>query len=132
MDDAYRIWNRACDPDYAPTKRGDSALHAILSFHSLSMNGGIVDPLETDFALATRASDGYRLFGAEELAQLVVAARAIAEPVVDDDGNFDSLNLSEGDQDALEALNDRLPDDSDVEVVFRRYLAEHPDEFDAL
>jgi hypothetical protein len=129
-DDADRIWHRACNPDYEPVRPGDRALYDVLAFHGLSMNGGVIQPLEVDFALATKAAAGYRHFGAEHLASLVDEAAELAGPAVDGDGNLDFFDLDADAVARLEALDARLPDDAELEEVFRRHLAEHPDEFD--
>ena len=90
----------------------------------------MADPLETDFSLATAAIDGYRMLGAPQLAQVLEEARAVAAPALDAQGSFDILRLDEHGQKTLDVLNDRLPDDEAVESIFRRYLAEHPEDFD--
>ena len=47
LSDADRIWNRACfgKPD-GSALRGDRALAALLLFHKLAMNGGLLHPFE--------------------------------------------------------------------------------------
>jgi hypothetical protein len=40
MDGTTRIWNRACDIDFEPSRPGGWALHATIGFHGALMNGG--------------------------------------------------------------------------------------------
>jgi hypothetical protein len=129
VDDADLIWNRACDTRQQPSRRGDAALHDIILFHSLSMNGGIAHALDVDFARSARVVDHYRLFGAEDLASLVEEARSLAASGVAADGTFDSLALNDEQAEELDALDARLPDDSDLEALFRTYLDAHPEAF---
>lgn len=131
MDDADLIWNRACDPDYRPSRTGDRALQSILGFHGLSMNGGIAHALELDFAGSASVAEHYRLLGAHDLAGLVDEARVLAQPGLMADGSFDALALDDKQGEELDALDTRLPSDSDIEALFRRYLAAHPEDFDA-
>lgn len=93
------------------------------------MNGGIAHALEFDFARSARVVDHYRLFGAEDLASLIEEARSLATPGIAADGTFHSLALSDEQGEQLDALDARLPDDSDLEAIFRTYLAAHPEAF---
>jgi hypothetical protein len=56
--------------------------------------------------------------------------QALAKPEIGADGSFDSLALSDDESDALDALDARLPDDSDVIAVFRHYFSTHPENFE--
>jgi hypothetical protein len=58
--EADRTWSRARDTGHEPARLGDRALQDVLAFHSLAMNGRVVDPLETDFALAATTAAGYQ------------------------------------------------------------------------
>jgi hypothetical protein len=51
-------------------------------------------------------------------------------PGIGADGTFDSFALSDDESDALDALDARLPDDSDVIAVFRHYFSTHPENFE--
>ena len=130
VDDADLIWNRACDTSHQPSRPGDAALQEVILFHSLSMNGGIAHALEVDFARSARVVGHYRFFGAEDHASLIEEARSLAAPGVAADGTFDSLALNDEQAEELDALDARLPDDSDLEAMFRAYLDAHPEAFD--
>jgi hypothetical protein len=130
VDDAGLIWNRACDIDYQPSRPGDVALQSIIRFHGLSMNGGIAHALELNFEQSERVAQHYRFFGADNHAATIEQARQIAIPGIAADGNFDSLSLTDEQAEELDALDAQLPDDSDLEAIFGRYLAAHPDAFD--
>ncbi len=130
MDEADLIWNRACDVGYQPSRPGDVALKAIIGFHSLSMNGGIAHALEFDFEESHQVARHYRFFGADSHAAVVEEARLLAVPGVTADSGFDSLSLTDEQAAQLDALDAQLPDDSDLQEIFRRYLADHPEAFD--
>ena len=56
--------------------------------------------------------------------------KSLPSPEIGADGSFDSLALSDDESDALDALDARLPDDSDVIAVFRHYFSTHPENFE--
>lgn len=76
--DADNVWNRACGQGECNSPGvGDSALAALITFHSLAMNGGVLHALEACSEMQiTAAADGYRFFGLAETASLVEAALA--------------------------------------------------------
>ncbi len=106
------------------------ALHEIILFHSLSMNDGIAHAFEVDFARSARVVGHYRFFGAEDRASVIEEARSLAAPGVTADGTFDPLALNDEQAEELDPLDARLPDDSDLEALFRTYLDAHPKAFD--
>ena len=73
LSDADLIWNRACltKLDEAAL-RGDRALAAVIRFHSMAMNGGVLHAFE---ALQppgrAAAKSGYRFFGFHDVAELI-------------------------------------------------------------
>jgi Domain of unknown function (DUF4375) len=136
LDAADRIWNRACDSDWNPVRRGDRALHDVLMFHGFIRNGGLDAALESGFGWAARAADGFRVLGSPELADLVARAHEIATRVVDEAGEVDVLDLRREELDEIHALDQRyadlLPSDDTLDRIFRAYLAAHPDDFEPL
>jgi hypothetical protein len=81
---------------------------------------------------ANDAADGYRRMGSAEFAGLIDEAVAFASPGVGDDGRFDPLELDDETSEALDARDERPPDDSDLKVLFKGYLAAHTDQFEPL
>jgi hypothetical protein len=73
LSDADLVWNRACFGKLdACAFRGDRALTALLLFHGLAMNGGVLHAVE---CLQPRelaaAKSGYRYFGFHDVAELI-------------------------------------------------------------
>jgi Domain of unknown function (DUF4375) len=132
VKEADQIWNRALDLDYEPQRRGDRALADVLGFHSLAMNGGFSHSLEVDLAQATRAVEGFRLFGQDSAARLIDRACAVVARLVDPDRPLDLLDLPETAQaelDQLDAAYCEEIDDEAVQRCFTDYLAAHPNDF---
>lgn len=71
-----KIWNRACmGPDLASAP-GDSALEAMISFHSVAMNGGVLHAIECFNAEELeKVKAGYIYFGLRSIAELISAAQ---------------------------------------------------------
>jgi hypothetical protein len=64
LDDADRIWNRACDPFARLSTSGDRALQAALLVHGQVMNGGLLSALDyIDYDQIERGADGFEDFG---------------------------------------------------------------------
>jgi hypothetical protein len=132
-DDADLIWNRSLDLDFEPTAEGDRALKAVLGFHSLAMNGGLGHSLETDFAQARQAADGFRFFGANELGLLVDEACKVVERLARN-GAFDTVDLTDDEDARLQELESRygvlVPSDGHLELIFHGYLAAYAEQFE--
>jgi hypothetical protein len=133
LDRADKIWNRACDPEWQPTRPGDRSLHDVLRFHGLIRNGGLGYALDCDFEAAARAADGFRFLGAVELAEVIDAAHYVASRVANEAQDVDILDFTDHEVAQIEALGEKydasLPTDDALDEVFRTYLAKHPEDF---
>lgn len=80
MTAADMIWNRACGDDPLTTLPGDRALSNLLRAHGLIMNGGVLHGVECLTAEELSDSEtGYRYFGLDAVASLLIRARRIFE-----------------------------------------------------
>jgi hypothetical protein len=82
--DADLVWNRACFEKLDDcAHRGDRALTALLLFHGLAMNGGLVHPFDClQPGELAAAKSGYRFFGFHDVAELISdigSARSVGE-----------------------------------------------------
>lgn len=71
------IWKRACGNGPLAPGAGDTALMAVLTFHGLVMNAGVlyaIDCLSADELAAAR--NGYRYFGFGNVAGVIGAGQA--------------------------------------------------------
>jgi hypothetical protein len=122
MNKADTIWNRAAmEGGGIKPNRGDVALSSLLYAHGLVMNGGVLHAAElltNDELLG--AQDGYRFFGLEAVAELLLRSRQLF-----DDG--DDLGAQESKLDA-EYLR-HIPDDSALCQRFEQHLRSLPDDF---
>jgi hypothetical protein len=115
MDDRVTsVWNRACDYDYEPTRKGDMLLKAVVQFDGLAQNGGLGHAL--DVAEPNEVGDALqrlRLLGLSGAAGVVERALAL------------------DDEEAQEAMSDDyFSAAAGVDTAFARYYANHADEFD--
>jgi hypothetical protein len=87
MDDFDTIWNRAVSMDFEPQLRGDNALQAVLRFHGLTMNGGVLHAMQQrDDSELDAIEAGYRWFGLNGVSTLIASTRiAINSGALDDD-----------------------------------------------
>lgn len=120
-----RIWNRAADG--GGDGDGDLALAAVLTFHGMVMNGGLLNALETaDPEELAEAKDGYRWLGLEDVADLIVRVEAEAAAIVPgDDEAVDDLEV-QADDDYYRLI----PDDAAVSEALESRYEESPDAFD--
>lgn len=125
MTNADLTWNRAClefEDGGAEPRTGDVALSAVLRFHGLAMNGGVLHAVEclAPDELAA-AMSGYRYYGLVGILPIVEAA----QNVPDDDDEADEL---EGRLDAKYAAT---VSDGDAALLrrFREHYAAHPDQY---
>jgi hypothetical protein len=115
------VWNRACEGGGGSPQQGDRALAALIAFHSLAMNGGVLDACECLGAEGVSASAaGYRFFGLDSVADLVLRAKEIAE--------------SRDDLAGHEARLDRdyaslVPDDAFLARQFEDFFNRNPGDF---
>lgn len=70
-----QIWNRAALGGGNSPGRGDSALAALLLFHSLALNGGVHHAVESlSPAELADAANGFAFFGFEEMSGWLASA----------------------------------------------------------
>jgi hypothetical protein len=125
LPDADIIWNRAAmeDGGRAPSE-GDSALAAVLEFHSLAMSGGVLDAIER---LAPdhfhRAAVGFRWFGLDAAASFLDGA---AEMWRSADENSEMEELEFEFDDGYSSL---IPDDATLVAAFHDRLVAQPTAF---
>jgi hypothetical protein len=123
---ADHIWNRACTLDVARLMAGDRALAALILFHGLIMNGGVLHALEcmeSEPQKFEAAMSGYRVFGFDHVADFLTVARSIAVVTLTDD-DFDSLEAK-----LYGRYRDQIPDDSTLAERFEAYHRDHPEQF---
>jgi hypothetical protein len=126
LTEADHIWNRACLDDVSALRAGDRALAAMILFHGLVMNGGVLHALECmepEPQKFEAAMSGYRLFGFDHVADFLTVARSIAVVTLTDD-DFDSLEAK-----LYGRYRGQVPDDSTLAERFEAYHREHPHEF---
>ena len=121
MRPSILIWNRACEGGAESPRTGDRALSNLLLAHGLVMNGGLLHAAEclTPSELAG-ALDGYRFFGLDSTAKLLIHSREVVE--------------ADEDLESQEAALDRayvqlVPDDTFLFARFEQHLASHPEDF---
>jgi hypothetical protein len=135
LDNADRIWNRACDPFAQLSASGDRALQAALLVHGQVMNGGLLSALEyIDYDQMERGADGFDYFGLSRAAGILRTALRVAfpdGPVPEDEREEYTLSLPEpvldqieGDLDAAFDVETRALDDA-----FARLYRDRPNDF---
>jgi len=118
---AALIWNRACEGNAACLSPGDRALEATAAFHSVAMNGGVLHALEHFGPDELEdAESGYRFFGLESVANLLIEAKSISKA-------GDDLDLWEAELDRRYGA--LVPDDSALFACFETALRRSPSEF---
>ena len=86
------IWNRACGNGPATPGAGDTALMAVLTFHGLAMNGGVLYALQCLTAGELDAARaGYRYFGFANAAGVIGAGQAALDQGLDADSLEETL-----------------------------------------
>jgi hypothetical protein len=112
-----------------PRAEGDIALAALLSVHSLAMNGGMLHSVENHSQdQIERAIAGYRYFGLDAAAAVVesVARRAASIDLDADDDAAERLEI-----DANESYAAAVPDDS-TPASFEQIYERRPESFSPL
>lgn len=122
--EADKVWNRACgQAECSSPGVGDSALAALIAFHSVAMNGGVLHALEyrSDVEVIS-AVEGYRFFGLDEAADMIEAALSELREIQargDDPEEVEQLER------VLDERYDvHVPDDQTLVVAFKR-IFEH-------
>jgi hypothetical protein len=119
-----KIWNRACDGGGDYPCAGDQALAALLVFHGLAMNGGVLHATECCSSdQLTEAQAGFRYFGRDRVAVLIAEAE-------------EATRLGQ-DTYKLEAVFDQkywaeIPDDGVLVNSFESHHKTNPQEFSPL
>jgi hypothetical protein len=138
LDDADRIWNRACDPFAEHSTVGDQALQDVLRVHGQVMNGGLASALEYNAPDEIhRAVAGFRYLRLDDVALTLATAFDVAFPasaIADADARGDHLDaLGDDVHERLERLEDSynaaVPRDAVLEAAFRERLHESPGDF---
>jgi hypothetical protein len=81
LDDADRIWNRACDPFAEHSTVGDQALQEVLRVHGRVMNGGLASALEYNAPDEIhRAVAGFQYLRLDDVALTLATAFDVAFP----------------------------------------------------
>lgn len=120
-DDVDRIWNRALGPADGADRDGDAALRAVLEFHSMAMNGGVLHAIQrTPAGELARAREAYRLYGFAGVAGL------IATPI-DEDADPDDLDDLEEELDG--AYADDIPGDETLRRAVEAHIHSAPDAY---
>ena len=135
LDDADRIWNRACDPFAQLSATGDRALQAALLVHGQVMNGGLLSALDSiDYDQIERGADGFEYFGLGRAADILRTALRVAfpdGPIPEDEREEYTLSLPEQ---MLDQLEGELDAEFDVETqalddAFARHYRDRPNDF---
>ena len=116
------VWNRACIvKDGVNPQLGDQSLAALILFHSVAMNGGVLHALECcDSSQLSAAEAGYRYFGFSLVAELISRGRQLDE-------SSDDLEATEKRLDGEYA--EMIPDDSFLKKRFENHFAENPKDY---
>src|SRR5262245_34708977 len=121
LSKADLVWNRACLGDAAALLSGDRALRAMLTFHNIAMNGGVLHALEHfDPDVLERAKSGYQFFNLDGIADLLSEAKAAS--IADDDMNQWEVELDT----RYHAI---APDDATLVARFEMVFRDRPAEF---
>jgi len=121
LTSADKIWNRACmGPDEASLP-GDLALEAMLGFHSVAMNGGVLHAIEC-FSLEEldAIKDGYRYFGIDEISELISAAQAALQQGADEEILAETLDRT---------YAAKVPDDGTLVGAFEAHYKSSPERY---
>jgi hypothetical protein len=121
LTEADLVWNRACLANWAAVLPGDRALRAMVTFHSVAMNGGVVHAVEYFKSdELDDAESGYGFFGLERVAALLNEARSILKTADD---------LSSWEAELDRRYYAIVPDDSLLVAQFEAIFRRGPSEF---
>jgi hypothetical protein len=138
LSEADLIWNRACDAEVDRRGPGDQALFDLLEFHGEVMSGGLDSAFDVRTAReASAAAAGLRFLALPGLAEVLDEGRSVTARVADGAGKVDIVDLTEDEEEALLALQQRywdlLPDgDSTLVRAFEAHLTAHPEDYEPL
>ena len=113
-----KIWNRACFGGGESPRPGDNALSALLLFHGLVLNGGLlyaIDCLSRELLAA--AKDGYIFYGFKEMEELISSA----EDAIENNEDLDVLEQS-----LDKKYWDLVPADEVLVKSFERHQKKYP------
>lgn len=104
-DDVDGIWNRALGPAGAGERAGDGALRAVLAFHNIAMNGGVLHAMrQTPPGELAAAREGYRSYGFTDIDKLLAMR-------IDEDEEADPDNLDDLEEELDDAYGDAIASD---------------------
>ena len=116
-----KIWNRACKGGGESPHAGDKALAALLLFHGLAMNGGVLHAVECLSVKQLReAMNGYKYFGFKPVADLICSAQNAIEKGLD----LDVLESTMNDQ-----YWSQVPNDEILVNSFENHQKQNPSEY---
>lgn len=118
---ADKVWNRACIGPECASMHGDSALEAMIHFHSVAMNGGVLHSIgcwSSDELEAIK--NGYRYFGIDEISELIAAAQAALQKGVDEEVLEETLDRD---------YAARVPEDATLVHVFEAHYKSNPESY---
>ena len=131
LSDADRVWNRAAlEAGGDSPADGDAALAALLAFHGIAMNGGVLHSVEFHSEAAIESAlAGYRYFGLQEAAAVVEWTRTMhRESDLDaDDDLAESVEIEADDR-----YSAAVPSDATIVDAFEAFRREHPAAFSPL
>ena len=124
-EDVDGIWNRALGPAGAGERAGDAALRAVLAFHNMAMNGGVLHALQQTLpGELVAAREGYRSYGFVEIDKLL--AMRIDE-LEDEDADPDDLDDLEEELD--DAYGDAIASDETLLRAVEAHIHSVPDSY---
>ena len=120
------IWHRALGGEPASRLPGDVAVCAVLLFHGTTMNGGVLNAVESnDDTFVVAAMDGYRWLGLTDIADLVAdLRRAVASGEAEDLERAESLEVESDHR-----YDRSVPDDAALFETVQRRVASTPEAF---
>ena len=121
LNSVDKIWNRACYGGGESPCAGDKALAALLLFHGLAMNGGVLHAVEClSVRQLTEAKDGYTYFGFKPVADLIFSAQDAIEKKLDLDALESTMN---------EQYWAQVPNDEFLVNSFENHQKQNPSEY---
>lgn len=121
---ADEVWNRACMGRDTTSNAGDFALEAMIRFHSISMNGGVLHAIEYWSPEELEASkNGYRYFGLDGISELIVSAQAVLQQGIDKEVLEETLDFE---------YAVRIPDDATLFQAFEAHYKANPQSYSPL
>ena len=118
--EAQKVWNRACgQAECSSPGVGDSALTALIAFHSLAMNGGMLHALEYRSEVEViSAVEGYRFFGLDQAGDMIESALSERREIQSRGDDPEEVEHLESILDVRYDVH--VPDDQTLMVAFER------------